>query len=195
MEQLCKVREERDSNEGSFVGEMGSMRRLVDMLEKREEGRKKRLDEIERDLEEERKAALAREEELNDVIRRERERCDELEVRCAELREAVEVSASNGGGPGGADGEGMMSPYGARSSSNDSFALSPSAMLAVRGQKSGRSYAEIYGEYVRMQDELARERAETRRLGECLSQILSDIEERVRHFSLATPILPFSTDI
>ncbi|PRQ70676.1 hypothetical protein AAT19DRAFT_10833 [Rhodotorula toruloides] len=175
--ELAKVRGELASSENQFATEMSSMRRLVDLMEKREEERKKRVEDVEKALEEERAALQEKEEELKDQLLQERERADSLESRNAELREALERGNSftfaNGvrdssvapGSPGGSVASG-------------SFALSPSAQLAVRGQKSGRSYAEIYGEYIKMEEELARERAETKRLGEVLTQILGDIEER-----------------
>ena len=171
--ELLKVREELGMNEGNFSTEMASMRRLVELMEKREEERKKRVDEVEKALEEERNALADKEDELRDQLLQERERGDALEVRYQELREALE--RGNGSRDGGAD----FAPGTPGSIASDSFALSPSAQLAVRGQKNGRSYAEIYGEYIKMEEELAKERAETKRLGEILAQILGDIEERV----------------
>lgn len=171
--ELAKVREELVTNEGNFTTEMTSMRRLVELMEKREEERKKRVEDVEKALEEERNALAEKEDELRDQLLQERERGDALEVRYQDLREALER------GNGQRDGGGDFIPGTPGSVVSDSFALSPSAQLAVRGQKSGRSYAEIYGEYIKMEEELAKERAETKRLGEILSQILGDIEERV----------------
>ncbi|BGP43630.1 Protein mlp1 [Rhodotorula kratochvilovae] len=175
--ELAAAREERGASEAAFVTEMASMRRLVDLMEKREDERKKRVDDVERALEDERAALQEREAELADQLLQERERADALDARVAELREALERgnAAANGLGAFVRDD----SPAGSVASAGGSaFALSPSAQRAVRGQKSGRSYAEIYGEYIRMEEELAHERAETKRLGECLAQILGDIEER-----------------
>jgi nucleoprotein TPR len=119
-----------------------------------------------------------REEELRDQLLSERERAEELEARNAELREALErgaPSSSSAHFGGGA-------PDSPASANGSAFALSPSAQRAANAQKpgQGRSYAEVYREYIRMEEELQRERGETKRLGECLAQILGDIEERVR---------------
>lgn len=177
LQTLARVREELGVNEGNFAREMGSMERLVELMKKREEERKNRVEEVERGLEDERRDHQEKEDDLREELRTERERCDELELKCAEMREALERGLSSS----------SMLGYGdASSPAGSPFALSPSAQLAVRGQKTGRSYAEIYGEYIRMQDELAKERAETKRLGECLTQILGDIEERVRFLSVVT---------
>ncbi|KAM0751487.1 hypothetical protein T439DRAFT_300397 [Meredithblackwellia eburnea MCA 4105] len=161
--ELQRVKEESGVRESQFVAEMGSMRRLVDGMEKREETRKARLDEVEKGVEEERRARQEREDELLENLREERERGDNLDLRCQELREAVERGAAN---------------FRGSLSGESDFSLSPEAAAASRGQRKGRSYAEIYAEYVRMQEELFRERAEVKRLGECLTQILGDIEER-----------------
>ncbi|EJD40459.1 hypothetical protein AURDEDRAFT_39128, partial [Auricularia subglabra TFB-10046 SS5] len=56
--------------------------------------------------------------------------------------------------------------------------LSPTASLASKLQKSGHSYTEVYTDYVRLQDELTRQKHETMRLEDCLAQILANIEER-----------------
>ncbi|GAA6059180.1 hypothetical protein JCM10212_005525 [Sporobolomyces blumeae] len=171
VSELAKVREELGTNEASFSAEMASMRRLVDLMEKREEERKKRVDEVEKALEEERNALADKEDEIRDQLLQERERADSLEARYEEMREALER------GNGHREGSDFL-PGTPGSIAGDSFALSPSAQLAVRGQKNGRSYAEIYGEYIKMEEELAKERSETKRLGEILAQILGDIEER-----------------
>lgn len=175
LAQLANTREELEASQGNFASEMSSMKRLVEMMDKREEDRRKRVDDVERGLEDERAAMHEREEQLREELEQEREKYDNLETRYAEMREALERGANSAGRAASpyVDGPGTPSPAGS------GFALSPSAQLAVRGQKSGRSYAEVYAEYVRMEEELISERAETKRLSDCLAQILGDIQERV----------------
>ena len=167
---LASTKEELSVSTGQFTSEMGSMRRLVETLEAREVERKNRLQQIESSLESQSSDKATRESELVEELQLERERFDALEIKFSEMREALEQFSA----PVHADS--VQSP---RSSISNGFALSPSAQMAVRKQKTGKSYAEVYVEYVRMQEELALERAETKRLGECLTQILTDIEERV----------------
>lgn len=179
--ELAKVREELGANESHFATEMASMRRLVDLMEKREAERKKRVEDVEKALEQERAAMQEQEVAIRDELDRERDRADNLESRNAELREALErgnASQLVGRDVFGTPESPAPAPNGA-----GSFVLSPSGQLAVRGQKNGRSYAEIYGEYIKMEEELANERAETKRLNEVLAQILADIEERVSRMS------------
>ncbi|BGP20306.1 Protein mlp1 [Rhodosporidiobolus nylandii] len=169
--ELASLKETSAKNEHAFATEMSSMRRLVELMETREEERKQRIDEVEKALEEERASLAEREEEMRDQLLGERERADALEARNAELREALER---------GVPASGSVAPDSPASANGSAFALSPSAMRAAAGQKpgQGRSYAEVYKEYIRMEDELAKERAETKRLGECLEQILAEINER-----------------
>lgn len=183
MGSLSSTKEELALSTSQFVTEMSALRRLVDMMETREGERKKRMEEVEAGLEQERSSKVARENELIEELEREREHADALEARCSEMRQALE---RGGSGPNGFIEDDLSGTPSA------GFALSPSAQIAVRLQKTGRSYAEVYTEYVRMQDDLASERAETKRLGECLSQILGDIEERVspcRRTAFADPVL------
>ncbi|KAK4056430.1 Protein mlp1 [Microbotryomycetes sp. JL221] len=169
LQTLSATREELEANEGNFASEMSSMKRFVDMMEKREQERKQRIEEMEHSLESERASLLEREEALKDELQAERDRYDALDARYAEMREVLDRRAALLPRD---DVEASPSPVGS------SFALSPAAQLAVRGQRGGRSYAEVYSEYIRMEEELIKERAETKRLSDCLAQILGDIEER-----------------
>ncbi|KAK4051609.1 Protein mlp1 [Microbotryomycetes sp. JL201] len=169
LQTLSTTREQLEANEGNFASEMNSMKRFVEMMEKRETERKHRIEEIERSLEEERAALAQRETALQDELQAERDRYDALDQRYAEMREVLDRRAALMPRD---DVEASPSPIGS------SFALSPSAQMAVRGQRGGRSYAEVYSEYIRMEEELIKERAETKRLSDCLAQILGDIEER-----------------
>ncbi|SCV74494.1 BQ2448_8135 [Microbotryum intermedium] len=169
MSELSQVKQEREANEGSFVLEMAGMKRLVEMMERREVERKKRIEDVEASLLQER-ARLAEEEAAKaEQLERERERCDELEARLVEMRTPLERGIVTSGGLGGGE-DGFGSP--------GRFALSPSAQMAVSNQKGGRSYAQIYAEYIRMEEQLVAERTENKRLQECLAQVLMDIEER-----------------
>ena len=58
-----------------------------------------------------------------------------------------------------------------------------SVLKQDRHQKGGKSFTEVYTEYVRQQAELAAQKQECQRLSECLAQILADIEERVSEVS------------
>lgn len=163
---------------------MTAQQQLVALLEKRDEEGRKRLEEVEREWEQRRGEFDEQERELTDAVARERERGDALEAKLDETRRVVESLAANGA-PGH---EGDLSALGiartpgtpSRFGSPAGLTLSPAATLASQLQKTGRGYTEIYSDYIRLQDELTAERAETRRLNECLTEILAEVDQRVR---------------
>lgn len=164
IKSLASVRDELAASGANFASEMGSMERLVELMRKREEERKVRVEELEQELVDDRTLRQDTEDQLRQELADERDRNDELEGQYEVLRTALDREGQDSS---------MSSPVG-------SFALSPAAQLAASSQKSGRSYAEVYGEYVRMQEELAAERKETRRLQGYLTEVLADLAERAR---------------
>lgn len=169
--------------EASYRADIDNLRRLNSMLERRDEAGTARLAEVERDWQAAQSEFASKAGRLEADLARERQRGDELEARTDELRQRLEAAnAGLGGesassragtpgllGPNGASGGGRLSSF---------FGLSPIAALAAKSQKTGRSYTEIYAEHVKLQDELAAERAEVVRVNECLASVLADIEER-----------------
>lgn len=57
--------------------------------------------------------------------------------------------------------------------------LSPSAASASRAQRSGKSFSDVYAEYVQAKAELIKIKQENDRLKACLQEICADIEARV----------------
>ncbi len=159
--------------ESKFRSELSTQTRLVALLESRNEDARKRVEEVDDEWEKMVKAADEREAELKFKLEREREKVDALEGRVDDLRAVID-KMGNGELPLAGDGSRAGTPL-----MNGSMVLSPTANLATRFQKSGRSFTDVYADYVRLQAELAAEKQESGRLGECLAQILADIEERV----------------
>lgn len=162
-------------SEASFRAEISTSQRLTDLLEKREEDTKKRLEQVEREWEAAKADIEAAKSEYEQEIAAERQRGDALEARVQEMRDFADNLAAGGG----ANVSGILSI----AESEDVFGGTPrspsAATLAMKLQKSGgKSYTEIYTSYVKMQEELTLERAESKRLGECLNAILAEIQER-----------------
>lgn len=181
-----------------FRDDFAAQKRLCTLLEERDAKATKRLDQVEQEWKEARDEIEERERTFVEELEREKERGDNLEERLREARESAERRAI-GMEP---DEEMQDQTFGSAEASarpishllstpnvgmslangrpsNSAMALSPAAHLASRLQKSGRSYTEVYTDYVRIQNELAIEKAEVRRLGECLTSILTDVEDRV----------------
>src|SRR5258708_4568228 len=160
-----------------FRAESETQKRLVELMDRRNEESRRRVEEIEKEWDSVCAKPAANEDSLRGELVKERQRNEGLEVRLQELRVATERI-----GPA----DGMSTPVGGRlitstpeSAASPFLSLSPTASLATKLQRSGRSYTEVYADYVKMGEELSKQKEETRRLESALAQILSDIEERV----------------
>ncbi|ELU43934.1 filament-forming protein [Rhizoctonia solani AG-1 IA] len=196
LEKLAQVQGDAGAERAQAKAQADARERLIALLEERNEEAVKRVREVEGEyeavleraerrehkLEAERDKAQARAEELDGVVRG---------FMAGEFAPGADVSMSVGNtsiGPGipgtpRAGTPGGVIPSTPRNlGTPNPFAtpslLSPTAQLASRSQKGGKSYTEVYADYVRMSDELSKQKLETRRLEECLAGILRDIEER-----------------
>lgn len=162
-------------SEASFRAEISTSQRLTDLLEKREEDTKQRLAQVEKEWEAAKSDIEAAKLEFEQELAAERHRGDALEDRVQEMRDFADSLAAGVAG--------NVSGILAVAEGEDVFGGAPrspsAATLAIKLQKSGgRSYTEIYSSYVKMQEDLTLERAESKRLGECLNAILAEIQER-----------------
>jgi nucleoprotein TPR len=209
LEKLAQVQGDAGAERAQAKAQADARERLIALLEERNEEAVKRVREVEGEyeavleraerrehkLEAERDKALARVEELEGVVRG---------FVAGEFAPGADISMSIGNTSIGFGipstprpaTPGSVLPATPRNfGTPNPFAtpslLSPTAQLASRTQKGGKSYTEVYADYVRMSDELSKQKLETRRLEECLAGILRDIEERVsRHiFLLFEPYL------
>ncbi|KAG8714068.1 hypothetical protein FRC11_010010 [Ceratobasidium sp. 423] len=199
LEKLAQVQGDAGAERAQAKAQADARERLVALLEERNEEAVKRVREVEGEYEAVLERAERREHKLEAERDKARARVEELEgvVRgfvAGEFAAGADVSMSVGNtsiGPGipGIPGTPRASTPGGVIPSTprnlgtpNPFAtpslLSPTAQLASRTQKGGKSYTEVYADYVRMSDELSKQKLETRRLEECLAGILRDIEER-----------------
>jgi nucleoprotein TPR len=58
--------------------------------------------------------------------------------------------------------------------------LSPTVAMASKAQRSGKTFTEVYADYVRLQEDFAKKTAEYDHMDRTLSAVLAQIEERVR---------------
>lgn len=169
--------------EFSFRTEIDAQKRLVELLERREAESAARLGEVEREWTSSQALTESKAIEWEAAVAAERSRADnlahELETSRTQADQSMRYQNESDifAPPSRAGTPGLPASPG-----GPAFALSPSASMAARLQKGGRSYTEVYSEYVRVQDELTTERAEVKRLSECLTSILADIEERAPLF-------------
>ncbi|KZS93210.1 hypothetical protein SISNIDRAFT_104297 [Sistotremastrum niveocremeum HHB9708] len=156
----------------SFRSESANQERLIELLERRNEQARTRVQEVESEWETMVKTAEERESSLVADLERQKKRGDQLEAVVEELRAEKERAA---------EGElALLNEETTPGVNRDRgfFTLSPAAGVAARLQKSGKTFTEVYTDYVRIQGELAGSQSEARRLQDLLSQVLADIEER-----------------
>lgn len=180
--------------EVTFSSEASSLKRLVEMMEAREAQAKAIVEGIEQDYAGISERAGRREAALKDEIEEQRQRAEQAEKRIEEL-EAVMERLDRGEFPmpsftaEGLQGTprtpartpGMMSMMNATPDflSQSIMGLSPTVAMASRVQRNGKTFTEVYADYVRLQEDYARKSAEFDNMDRTLSAVLAQIEERV----------------
>lgn len=155
------------------------------MMEERETRQKESVDAIERDWAAVGERAERREAALGEEIERER-RAKEEARRKVEQLESVLDRVGRGELPMPARVGGSATPVrgGADPVADGMMGLSPTVAMASRAQRTGKTFTEVYADYVRLQEDYAKKSAEYDHMDRTLAEVLAQIEERVR-FSLA----------
>ncbi|KAJ7236740.1 hypothetical protein B0H12DRAFT_1139991 [Mycena haematopus] len=156
--------------EATYDSEARGLRRLVAMMEEREIKAKEIVDNIERDWVGVGEKAEQREAALRDKVENERKAREEAEKRADQLEEVLERM-----------GRGDLPVPGPRAldlTTDGMMGLSPTVAMVSKAQKSGKTFTEVYTDYVRLQEEFARKCAEYDRMDQTLSNVLAQIEER-----------------
>ncbi|KDQ20838.1 hypothetical protein BOTBODRAFT_320357 [Botryobasidium botryosum FD-172 SS1] len=190
LQKVSELESDLAEQAASFRNESATQARLNELHNRRNEQLTNRLKDVEQEWEKLLSKAEDTEERLKEQAARERQRGDEFERKYEEMRTVVEKFGTGEFIPGGLGGSVSIFPGtpgvsgtprtpGSLSRMSDaSFALSPTAHAVSQFQKGGKSYTEVYAEYVRVSDELVEQKKETRRLEEALQQVLADIQER-----------------
>ncbi|KAI5827114.1 hypothetical protein K523DRAFT_340270 [Schizophyllum commune Tattone D] len=165
-------------HEAAYASEVGGLKRLVAIMEEREKQSREIVDKVEGSWAAMVEKAEAREAELlAEIARVEKER-DEAESRVRRLETVVErmgrgeLPIANGGTsmPG--------TPVRGGGADAGISLLSPTVAMASRAQKGGKTFTEVYAEYVKLQDDFAKKSAECEHMERTLTQVLAQIEER-----------------
>ncbi|TDL22268.1 hypothetical protein BD410DRAFT_789007 [Rickenella mellea] len=157
--------------EAKYSSETSNLRRLVQMMEEREAQAKALVEGIEKDWDGLGAKAAARERELRNQLNEEQQRVEMLEKQLEDMQLVMEKINR---------GELPLPSSGERSNRATSSLMefSPSLNMISRMQKSGKTFTEVYADYVRLQEELARKNIEYDRMDRTLSDVLAQIEER-----------------
>jgi nucleoprotein TPR len=173
--------------EAKYANEASLLRQLISRLEEREAQTKAYVDSIEKEWALIGDKAQRREDSLRDEVEHEKRRAEAAEDRVQELEKVmhrmdngdlpipVGGSISMPGTPGTPMRNGTPDVL-----SQGLYGLSPTVAMASRVQRGGKTFTEVYADYVRLQDELAKRNAEFDHMERTLGAVLAQIEERVR---------------
>ncbi|KAG1766147.1 hypothetical protein EDD22DRAFT_978513 [Suillus occidentalis] len=170
--------------EAAFNSEASGLRRLVNIMEEREKQAKEIVEGIEREWAgvgeraERREAALHAEVEKEKRAREEADRkVDQLETVLERMNRGELPVASRGTPiPGTPATPARNSTHAA--GMEGIIGLSPTVAMVSRAQKTGKTFTEVYADYVRLQDEFAKKSSEYDHMDRTLSAVLAQIEER-----------------
>ncbi|KAF6755929.1 hypothetical protein DFP72DRAFT_895626 [Ephemerocybe angulata] len=160
--------------ESKYASEANNLRRLIGMMEERETQAKEIVENIEHEWATVGEKAERREQLLKQEIERERRGREEAEKRVDNLETVIRrmghgdlpIPGTPFRTPGGvASLEGMMG-------------ISPTVALASKSQKGGKTFTEVYADYVRLQEEHAAKCLEHEQMERTLTHVLAEIEER-----------------
>jgi nucleoprotein TPR len=166
--------------ETTYESEATGLRKLVIMMEEREVRQKESVDAIERDWAGVGERAERREAALMEEIEKEK-RGKEDARRKVEQLESVLDRVGRGELPLPGRVPGTPSRTGTPDPAMDGMmGLSPTVAMASKAQRAGKTFTEVYADYVRLQDDYAKKSAEYDHMDRTLSEVLAQIEERVR---------------
>ncbi|TRM58157.1 hypothetical protein BD626DRAFT_410863 [Schizophyllum amplum] len=164
-------------HEAAYASEVGGLKRLVAIMEEREKQSREIVDNVEGSWAAMVDKAAAREAELlAEIARLESER-DEADARVQRLETVVE-RMGRGELPLASGGSASTPGTPMRGADAAMVALSPTVAIASRAQRGGKTFTEVYADYVQLQDDFAKKSAEYEHMERTLTQVLGQIEER-----------------
>ena len=177
--------------EATYASEASGLRRLVAMMEEREQQAKEIVESIEKEWVGVGDKAEKREALLKDEVERERKAREEAEKRVYQLETVLDrMGRGELPAPGRtAPSTPLRTPRTSGSVADVVANLSPTVAMASKTQKSGKTFTEVYADYVRLQDEFAQKCAEYDHMDRTLTAVLAQIEERASHLSTIRNLL------
>ncbi|CCM06215.1 uncharacterized protein FIBRA_08460 [Fibroporia radiculosa] len=177
--------------EATYSSEAAGLKRLVEMMEAREAEAKAVVDSIERDWAAVNDKADRRETVLKEEIEEQRQRAEEAERKVEELETVLDrvdrgefpipssvLDGATPSTPARRPGTPSMTSGTPDFLTQGMMGLSPTVAMASRAQRSGKTFTEVYADYVRLQEEFAKKSAEFDNMDRTLSAVLAQIEER-----------------
>lgn len=186
-----ELRQRLVEQEGAFKSEMGTQQRLSALMEQQKDNAERRLADIEEQWEQVLAQHADREQALREELAKKQEEREEILRDKEEIQEALDRLAesvgidTNGYQIGATNGDETASAISistpkrsALQLSGSPAVMSPTAALAAKVQRSGKSFTQIYADLARSEEELRREKTENRRLVAVLEQVMADLHDR-----------------
>ncbi|KAI9594712.1 hypothetical protein BDF19DRAFT_107293 [Syncephalis fuscata] len=175
LERQRDLEQQQAETDAAFKTEMEAQRRVCELWESGQREARERVEQLE-GLMLEMRAAVDRAEErcrLAELQEAEtqKELGQQLETQTTELDRLKEELHTVNELLG--NRESLQAP-----NADASVILSPTAAAVSRMQKSGKTFTQIYSDYIRVQEELTAEQRENQRITESLTGILREIDER-----------------
>ncbi|KAF8903177.1 hypothetical protein CPB84DRAFT_810991 [Gymnopilus junonius] len=166
--------------EARYSNEASGLKRLVSMMEEREKQAKEIVENIEREWSVVGEKAERREAILKEETEREKKGREEAEKRLEQLEAVLDrIGKGELPVPGrGTTSTPLRTPGAVDQTLDGMIGLSPTVAMASRTQRSGKTFTEVYADYVRLQEEFAKKSAEYDHMDRTLSAVLAQIEER-----------------
>ena len=177
--------------EATYSSEAAGLKRLVEMMEEREAQAKQIVENIEKEWATVGDRAERREVVLREEIESQRQRAEQAEKRVDDLQKVLDrMDRGEFPIPTGASASVPVTPMRGAASpslngtpdflSQSMVGLSPTVAMASRVQRGGKTFTEVYAEYVKLQEEYARKSYECDEMEKTLTNVLRELEERVR---------------
>ncbi|KAF9242663.1 hypothetical protein BU15DRAFT_72775 [Melanogaster broomeanus] len=165
--------------ESAFSTEVSGLKRLVTIMEERENQAKEMVDGIEREWASVGDRAEKREAALRAETEKERRAREEVEKKLEQLETVIE-KMNRGELPVAGRGATLPGTPGRASAhtADAMMGLSPTVAMATKVQKGGKTFTEVYTDYVRLEEDYANKCAEYDHMDRTLSDVLAQIEER-----------------
>jgi len=182
--------------ETKFANEASSLKRLVSLMEEREKQVKETVENLENEWASVGQKAEAREAALKDEIAKEKRGREQAEKRIKNLETVIE-GMGRGELATPARSSLPATPMHIPGTPGDLFndglgSLSPTIAIASRTQKSGKTFTEVYTDFVKLREDYAKKVMECDHMERTLQEVLAQIQERVSIVLLS--VLLFHSD-
>lgn len=171
--------------EANFTAEVAGLKKLITAMEQREIDNKKTVENIERDYDTINERMERRESSLREELEEAKQRAIAAEKKASELQKVMQRLDEGDFPVPSAPATPVRGPATPARNGTPDFltqgmmGLSPTVAMASRAQKGGKTFTEVYADYVTLQEVHRKQTTEYQHMERTLGAVLAQIEERV----------------